>query len=208
MANPRGEFPMWALARTDASLLPAHASLAAGTSSSCPCRGQKGDETEKIVFTKELFACWPCVQCCAVGCAPLGMALMSCTGCCNYCSGTEFQTITQPVYKGPWKRSTGGDPVKIGELVQSYRFTPVGPCCSIRNPLKFYFRPTNDGGVTEAVLPLINLSLMIYRGLPVPCKCCSPVEFQIPTGVWCLDCGLNTTTEWKRVEQVMSEADG
>lgn len=166
---------------------------------------QDANGIEKIVFTKKLFMCWKPVAVVSLFCAPLGICVMGMTGCVKYCSGREFLTITQPVYSGPWLRASGGEPQQIGEMVQSYRFVPVGCCIAMPTPLKFFFRPTNDQGqkVAQQDLPLLSLTLAVYRGLPVPCRCCSPVDFQTPSGVSCLDLGLGTKTQWQDVQQVM-----
>jgi len=164
---------------------------------------------EKFTFLKELFACWPCVQAFAMGCAPLGVCCLAMNGCKHYCGGDEFLTITQPVYAGPWSRTDGKDPEEIGQMVMAYRFQPVTCCCAQPTPLKFYYKPTAPKGkeLAPGDLTLLSLVLAIYRGLPVPCKLCSCNSFQSPTGVWCLDCGMNTTYTWKTVQQVMADCD-
>lgn len=184
----------------------------------CPCLTCSGhvklmgmdkiSEGEKFVFAKKLFCCWPCVQACAMGCAPLGMCCQGMSGCMHYCEGTEFKKITQPVYRGPWKRSDG-DPEQIGEFVVSQRFNPVCCCIAVPTPLKYYFKPTTQYGeqLEKENLAILSLVLQLYRGMPVPCKCLSPPGFQIPRGVSCMDIGLGTKTAWKTVQEIMKDSE-
>eukprot|EP00927_Polykrikos_kofoidii_P031768 TRINITY_DN2723_c0_g1_i1.p1 TRINITY_DN2723_c0_g1~~TRINITY_DN2723_c0_g1_i1.p1 ORF type:complete len:327 (-),score=43.45 TRINITY_DN2723_c0_g1_i1:152-1036(-) len=169
--------------------------------------GQEG--LEKFVFAKSLFPCWPLVQACAMVCAPLGFCCVGMDGCCNYCKGSEFKSITQPVYKGPWKRSDGTEPEKIGEFTTTQRFNPVCCCCAVGTPLKYYFRPTNEIGqkLVNDELAALSLVLQLYRGMPVPCAQCSPAGFQMPYGIPCLDIGLGTRTSWRSVQEVMKDSD-
>lgn len=111
----------------------------------------------------------------------------------------------------------------MGHMYQSYRFMPISCCCAAPSPLKFYYRPISEGTGKEQgkeylsseeamkasldALPLLTLTLAIYRGLPVPCRLCSPVDFQAPSGVACLDLGLGTHTEWMSVQSLMSQSD-
>jgi hypothetical protein len=166
------------------------------------------DGTEKFTFAKGLFPCWPCVQACAQFCGPIGMGCMAMSACCHYCSGSEFQRITQPVYKGPWKRTDGTDPEQIGNFIITNRFAPVNCCCAAPTPLKFYFKPTTPYGqqLISEDLTVLSLVLAIYRGLPAPCKCFSSADFQMPTGVSCLDLGLGTTVKWFTVTEVMRDS--
>jgi len=167
------------------------------------------DGTEKFTFAKALFPCWPLVHTMAMFCAPIGCAAVGINGCCQYCSGSEFQSITQPVYKGPWSRSDGTDPEQIGEFTSTYRFSPQNCCCATGAPLKFYFKPTSELGqkLVDEDLAALSLVLQLYRGLPVPCKCCSPAGFQQPSGVSCLDIGLGTRVTWRTVQDVMRDSD-
>lgn len=166
---------------------------------------------ERFVLLKKLFACWPCVQAVAMGCAPLGIACKLCSGCRHYCSGDPFLTLTQPVYKGPWERSGDKEPEQMGEFVQSYRFTPVCCCLAVPSPMKFIYRPVEGGNLSpdDAVdTTLLAFVLNMYQGLPVPLptmvlnNCCS---FQKPAGVSCLDLGLNTEQTWQTLQEVMGE---
>lgn len=167
--------------------------------------------TEKFIFAKSLFPCWPCVQACAVSCAPLGVCCVACDGCCQYCKGTEFKRITQPVYKGPWSRSSGVDPTKIGEFVITQRFNPICCCAAAPVPLRYYFKPTTQEGEQLAKEDLVTLALVlqIYRGMPAPCSLFqkAAADFQMPTGVCCLDVGLDTQTQWSTVQEVMRDSD-
>merc|ERR1712187_852690 len=167
------------------------------------------DGEEKFVFAKSLFPCRRIIQSCALVCAPIGICCVSMDGCLNYCKGSEFKTITQPVYKGSWSRSMGTDPQQIGEFITSHRFHPVTCCCAVDTPLKFYYKPINEAGqkLIAEDLAALSLVLQLYRGMPVPCKMCSPVGFQMPHGVPCLDIGLGTKTQWKTVMQVMEDSE-
>ena len=185
----------------------------------CPClvcsgkiklMGMDGaDGTEKFAFARTLFPCWPCIVTMGYACAPLGICCIGMSGCKNYCAGTEFRKITQPVYKGPWSAMSGQEPEKMGDFVMTQRFQPVSCCCAIPIPLKYYYVPTSEYGKSLGQQDLANLSLVLqlYRGLPVPCKQCSPTGFAVPTGVWCLDCGLDTTVTWNSVQDILREAD-
>lgn len=168
---------------------------------------KNGDE--KFVFAKDLYPCWPVAESIAVFCAPLGLCCNSMRGCCSYCGGNEFLSITQPVYKGPWNRSSGSEPEKIGNFVMSYRYKPIGCCCALPSPLKFYYKGTTLAGkqLDEEDMALMSLILAIYRGLPTPCPCAGGgAGFQKPTGVSCLDMGLNAEYKWQSVGEIMAES--
>merc|ERR1712117_910575 len=94
-------------------------------------------------------------------CATLGMCCISMKGCCQYCSGEEFMTITQPVYQGPWKRSDGSEPEQIGEMHMAYRFRPATLCCAFPTPLKVYYRSTTEKGKVSAQQHLALFSLVL-----------------------------------------------
>jgi len=164
--------------------------------------------TEKFTFLKELFCCWVCVEKCGLGCAPCCAVLRSCAGCYHYCEATEFQKITQPVYAGPWNRGMDAKPEQLGEFVITNRFQPISCCCAVPTPTKYYFKPTTPAGhaLTKEDLTNLSLVLQLYRGMPGPCKACSCVGFQRPTGVLGLDFGLNTKSEWISIQQVMEDS--
>jgi len=186
----------------------------------CPCLTCNGfikimgidgsDAQEKFIFAKKLHLCWPCIQNCATFCVPFGICLTGMDGCCHYCSGTEFKSIRQPVYKGPWSRANNSeDPERIGEFVMSQRFQPVCCCCAVPTPLKYYFLPTTPygEGLKNDELAALSLVLQIYRGMPAPCKLCAGKGFQVPTGVSCMDMGLSVKTDWRSVDEIMKESD-
>jgi len=169
---------------------------------------ESNSQEEKVVFAKGLYPCWPCVQCCAMFCAPLGVVCLSMKGCCQYCSEEEFMTITQPVYAGPWSRDSGAEPSQIGNMNLAFRFVPMSCCCACPKPLKVWFDPTTEQGqkVGAENIALLSVILAIYRGLDNPCKMCAGKDFQQPTGVSCLDLGLNTTVVWRNLGAVMKDS--
>lgn len=165
------------------------------------------DNVERFVIAKSLFPCWPCVQTCAITCAPLGAFCTQIDGCCKYCNGQQIKTITQPVYKGPWTRTSGEEPVQIGEFVITQRFHPVSCCVAVPTPMKYFFRPTSAEGTKLVGDDLAGLSmvLQLYRGMPAPCKVFgSGGGLQIPQGIPCTDVGLDTTVSWMTVPEVMA----
>lgn len=116
-------------------------------------------------------------------------------------------TITQPVYAGPWDRSSGAEPEVVGSMNSAYRFVPMGLCCAFPKPLKVWFEPTSDKGrqVGADNIALLSVIMAIYRGLENPCKCCGK-DFQQPTGVCCLDLGLATQVTWRPLSEVMKDS--
>jgi len=170
---------------------------------------ENGKGEEKFVFAEELFPCWPIAKACGMWCAPLAMCCLGCQGCCKYCSGTEFKSITQPVFKGGWKRSDGQDPEKIGEFVLTQRFEPVACCFAVPKPLRYYFKPASLEAekLTTEEMASLAMVLQLYRGMPTPCKCCSPAGFRIPWGLQCTDMGLMTHTSWSTVQDVLKASD-
>jgi hypothetical protein len=165
------------------------------------------DGQEKFVFAKELFPCWPLVSACALGCAPLGMCVAGMDGCLQYCNGREFKSITQPVFKGPWNRSDG-EPHKVGQFVITQRYTPACCCLASPTPLQYYFEATSPEGqnLAKEDRVALSLALQLYRGMPVPFKCCSSAGFQMPYGICCTDVGLMTTTTWSSVQEVLARS--
>jgi len=187
----------------------------------CPCLTCSGkvklvgveghDGAEHFVFAKSIFPCWPLVQCLAQACGCTGLLCASMIGCYHYITGEQIKTITQPVYKGPWSRTGGTEPQKVGEFVTSQRFHPVTWCCAVPRPMQYYFKPTTADGtkIAETNLAALSMMLQIYRGMPAPCKMCSScAEFQKPYGVSCLDVGLDTETSWQTVQQVLMDSHG
>jgi len=168
---------------------------------------EDGNHNEQFLLARNLFPCWPAVTACATVCVPLGTLCVSIDGCCKYCNGQQIKTITQPVYKGPWTRTSGVDPEKIGEFVITQRFNPIGLCCAAPTPMKYFFRPTSADGTKLSADAMSGLSmvLQLYRGMPSPCKVFSSGGgLQIPAGVPCADVGLDTEVSWMTVPEVMA----
>lgn len=177
----------------------------------CPCLACSGrikitgieDEAgvEMITLQKELFCCWPCVQGCATLCAPFGILAQSMSACCKYANGVDTLTITQPVFKGPWKR--GETEEELGRLIQINRWKPMSCCCAQSTPMRLYFQPARGMTFTDEYFVLVGLLLHLYRGIPVPCRMCGcgGAGFQTPFGLSCLDMGLMTTTDWYSVQE-------
>lgn len=165
----------------------------------------QGNLKEKFVFTKELYACWPCIGACATFGVPCGMCYNSCDGCYQYTKGTECRTITQPVYDGPWSRGEG-NPTKIGEIITTERFYPVGLCCAAPVKMAYGFQPKIKKGheLSAEELSTMSLVLAMYRGMPHPWRCCGGMPVQQPLGISCLDLGLGVKTEWKSVQEAMA----
>lgn len=166
------------------------------------------DDHEKFIFAKKLFPCWPCVGTFAAICIPMGVCCTQMDGCYHYCGGTEFKSITQPVFKGPWSRQMGNDPEKIGQFVITQRFNPCCCCCATPTPLRFHFEPDTAEGYKMAAEDRVALSLILqlYRGMPVPLKCFGGPGFQMPMGTSCTDVGLMTNTHWSTVQEVMDRS--
>jgi len=167
------------------------------------------NQEEKFVFTSKLFPCWPLVGALGLVFAGFGLLGVSMQGCYNYVNGTSVKTITQPVYAGPWKRGTNPEPPKqIGTFHLVQRFTPCGLCCACPTPMRAYYKATTPEGANITVEDhnILTLVLALYRGLPVPCKCLSPAGFRSPTGIPCLDIGLQVEEKWSSPKQVLMES--
>lgn len=176
----------------------------------CPCLTCDGaikiakivdsKNNERITIQKELFCCWPCSQCCSQFCLPFAMFSRSCYACCMYCSDKEMLFITQPVYPA-WERGDAFVP-ELGRLVQLMRWEPCCCCMALPTPTKYFFKINEQMSIDDQQLVRIGMILQLYRGLPHPCKACGcgGAKFQQPTGLSCLDTGLNTTTEWYSVK--------
>jgi len=184
----------------------------------CPCLACDGsikiarivDErgVEKVTLQKELFCCWPFIQAFGALCAPFAAQVRSMYACCKYCGETEILVITQPVYPS-WNR--GDVPVaEMGRLIQMLRWEPIGCCCASPTPMKYYFMASPAQAVDDDQLVRLGMILQLYRGLPHPCKLCGcgGAKFQQPTGLPCLDLGLNTTTSWHSVQDAERAIEG
>lgn len=181
----------------------------------CTCSGHiklmsMDDKTgqERFVFARELFTCWICCQALGFACKPVCFGCVSMNGCCKYCSGTEVQTITQPVFKGPWSRSLGTAPQQIGEFVMSQKFLPCGPCTALPFPMRYYFKATSPEGAAlgKDDMTLLAMVLQLYRGMPVPCKLFSSASFVAPTGIPMADMGLGSTVKWASIQEVLQSS--
>mmetsp|Transcript_63852 Transcript_63852/g.140604 ORF Transcript_63852/g.140604 Transcript_63852/m.140604 type:complete len:320 (-) Transcript_63852:361-1320(-) len=184
----------------------------------CPCltcdghikvMGMKdANKVEKFVFLSKLFPCWPLALACGFFFSGWGALYAGCEGCYNYTNGTSIKTITQPVYKGPWsRRSATAPPEQIGTFYITQRWNPCCLCMAIPTPLRYYYKPTTAEGaiVLTEEQSLLSLVLGLYRGLPGPCKVFSTADFRTPTGIPCLDIGLETQTSWSSPKDVLKE---
>jgi len=183
----------------------------------CPCLTCSGhvkmiglaDErgAEKYTVLRELCCCWPICSGLSLACKPLCFCCVSMYGCKQYaCNATEIQNITQPIYKGPWSRSDG-TPQKVGEFVLQKRFVPFLCCLACPQPMKVYYRPTTQEGMTMSKedVSMLSIVLQLYRGMPVPCKLCASADFQTPQGIPFADWGLGTSVTWTSVQEAMSQ---
>lgn len=166
---------------------------------------------ERFIFAKELFCCWrPCLVC-SQKLRPIAECYMNINGCINYLYGTEIQTVTQPIFKGPWSRHTStSPPLKIGEFVITSRFKPVSLCCATPSMMKVYFRPTSSEGqdLSKEDVALLTMVMQFYRGMPHPWKGVGVAPWHKPLGVACLDYGLGSKYDWKSVTAIMKESSG
>jgi hypothetical protein len=142
------------------------------------------DENDKEMYTirRHLFPCWNVVGCCAF----CGLCCQCCTDAKNFCGDNNHVILQEDIYPGG--RDDDDNPVGHVTLVNRIE------CClcfPARTPIKYSVQidDINNAGaedlVTLALLPLI------YRGLPVPCKCCTLSPAPPVTGVKCLDAGRN-----------------
>lgn len=183
----------------------------------CPCLTCDGyakvmgmanaGKEEKFVFAKKLMPCWPLAMACGAFVGALCIPCVSMQGCYNYINDTPIMTVSQPVYQGPWNRASNSEPPKaIGKFYSAFRWIPIGLCCACPLPMKYYYKATTPEGYNLGNdQPLLAMVLSLYRGLPTPCKICSPAGFQIPTGMPCFDIGLETETTWSNVRETMKE---
>jgi len=170
---------------------------------------QDANKAEKFVFLSKLSPCWPLVMGLGFLFSGFGALFASCEGCYNYTNGKSIKTITQPVYKGPWSRPKNGSepPVKIGTFYLTQRWNPCCLCCAVPTPMRFYYKATTEEGANLATeeQSLLSMVLSLYRGLPTPCKICSAAGFRTPTGIPCLDIGLETEVSWSEPRDVLKE---
>ena len=59
--------------------------------------------------------------------------------------------------------------------------------CPVRVPARYSVELT--GGPDGKDLHMLGLLPLLYRGAPVPCRCCACAPVSRITGVWCVDAG-------------------
>lgn len=166
-----------------------------------------GGGAERLILARQLFPCWSCILPC---CSALGLFSGLCRpvqGCCMYCKGREVQTISAPVFKGPWSRTTSEtDPIRVGYVNVSYRYYPTSFCTATPSLLKTTFSAAEGTRLSEEEMIAITLIMQLFGNLETPCKlCCSTSNMiQMPTGISCLDIGMMAKYEWTSVTDAMS----
>lgn len=111
--------------------------------------------------------------------------------------------IKQPIW-GPGKE--GGQP--IGHITQVHRAVPSSIpgffLCATLEPVRVAME-VETAKDSKSVVALGLLAHM-YQGLDLPCRpkaCCASSNFRIPFGVWCLDCGLGTETDYQDFKNML-----
>lgn len=185
----------------------------------CPCFVYDGyakvmgmenaNKDEKFVILSKLFPCWPLAM--GLGCmfSGFGALFMAGEGCYKYVNGESIKTIAQPVYQGPWSRGKNAEPPKqIGTFYGSQRFTPICCCLACPTPMRFYYKATTPEGANLEMeeQTILGMVLQLYRGMPTPCKMCSPAGFRTPTGICCLDMGLETSVSWSSPKEALQNS--
>jgi hypothetical protein len=183
----------------------------------CPCLTCDGyvklmglenaNKEEKFVFLSKLMPCWPLAM--GLGALVGGITLpcLLMQGCYQYVNGQSIKTISMPVYQGPWSRgkSSGQPPLELGKFYIAQRFIPIGICCAAPIPMRVHYKATNTEGYDlGGDSPLMGMVLSLIRGMPTPCKCCSPAGFRVATGWPCFDIGLETETTWSSTKEAMN----
>lgn len=156
--------------------------------------GQK-DKAEIFTLRKKLFPMWCCadILCNALGglTMPVVKQLASVCACCKFCNNVEYNTLQQPIY-GPW----GSGNEAIGHIKKVERAVPVNCLCADLEPVRVSIQlpgSTDPGDVSN----LGFLALVYSQRIPV--------DFQLPTGFACLDCGLAVDSQWESFEDMINQ---
>ena len=159
-----------------------------------PCRLQffhGADGEKKYTVRRDLFPCWP-----AVGlCSPCGECIACCGDYVSFCSNLNYVSIREEL-RGMGKKA---DVVGYIHTVDKIKLE----CgCPVRVPARYSVELT--GGPDGKDLHMLGLLPLLYRGAPVPCRCCACAPVSRITGVWCIDAGRHRKINYFTSTQMMA----
>jgi len=162
------------------------------------------DGHEKNIHTiRQQFACcWPCGRCCA----PCGMCSRGCSDCCNYCQDKNYVLTTEKIYPAEDQMSREvdcADTDHVGRIIMADRIGCIG-CCPFRTPVKYSTIINEAGHLDNEMAAVDGIILMLWKGAPVPCFCCTFPPVNQPTGISCLDIGRQVESDYMTMDQMMT----
>lgn len=169
-----------------------------------------GTGQERLLLARQLFPCWSYINPLLDTIGLLSVVVRPIQGCYMYTQDREVQTISQPVFKGPWTRADPTEPVQVGKLTLSYRYQPVSLCCAAPILIKTSFQAAEGTRLSKDELTALSLLLQLYGNLPTPCKflgCTSSSLLRIPTGIWCFDLGMMAEYKWESVADAQKSTE-
>lgn len=173
----------------------------------CPCLTCTGsidlqyfktaDGQNKYAIKRDLFCCWPCVASCA--------CCGACGACCsdgfNFCSNRDHIVMREDI------RAAGKGGAKVGNVWTVNRLELFG-CCPYRVPVRYGIDLDAATDSTSADLALLGVLPLIYRGIPVPCRCCIIPPVPKLTGISCLDAGRHRDVFYTTQQEMLKTMGG
>ena len=137
------------------------------------------ESTGAEIFTmRKLFICWRCAEACSMACMCCCEVFAMVQACLNYCNGTEYRMVKQPIYPPKVSGDVGNDDEGVGHITMIHRALPITPCCACLSPVRITIQiPTQADSEMVSVMGLVGL---LYQGIETP-FC---IGFPKPTGIY------------------------
>jgi len=90
----------------------------------------------------------------------------------------------------------------VGRILMADRIQCIG-CCPLRVPVKYATIINEAGHLDNEMAAVDGIILMLWKGAPVPCFCCTFPPVGAPTGISCLDIGRQVETAHMTMKEMM-----
>jgi len=154
---------------------------------------KNGNGESKYTVRRDLFPCWPCVLC--IG-GPCGLCCSCCSDSYAFCTNQNFLVMSEEL------RGVGKKAPVVGKVNTVDRIECIA-CCPVRVPQMYSVELNEPDGQDIQLLGLLPL---LYKGVPVPCRCCAQPPVPRMTGVKCIDAGRHRSVKYMDSKGMMSVA--
>jgi hypothetical protein len=147
-----------------------------------------------VYSIRRVVNCQTCLmsQCsfCGVCCALLGDS-------CAWLASEPFLVMTEAIFDAEGTR-------QMGEVHQIMRIECCsGAGCCVRKPVRYTVKMNENAVAGSHDAALVGILPVIYRGVQVPCQCCTGSPATPLTGVSCVDAGRSSALNRGDLEWIM-----